>query len=1113
MNTGAAAPIPVPERAGGTIVGVQICLLGPLEVRVDPTTPIEVGGSRLRRLLILLALEPGRVVSAGQLIDALWEGEPPSGASNALQALVSRLRRAVPSLPVDARPGGYRLTLEPGAVDLHRFEAAVLAGRALLPTDPTGARQRLTEALDLWRGPALADAAGAAFARAPVARLEELRLTATEDLIEARSAMEAPDHLVPWLRELVAAHPLRERLTEQLIRTLHRAGRPAEALAAYDRLRGDLADTLGADPGPALAALHLAVLRNQPPGPPPSGDATIAEASRPDAAPMPRHRGDLPTPLTSFVGREAAVARVGDLLERARLVTLTGPGGAGKTRLAVESARAVADRFPDGVWLVELAPVADPAEVPQALLGLLGLREQAFFTGSRSRIPPSEATEPIVRAIDALTGRRAMLVLDNCEHQLDAAADLADRLLAACPDLRVLVTSREPLGITGEALHPVESLEQPPVGADPATALAYPSVRLFVDRAAAVRPDFRVDDRTVEPVVNICRSLDGMPLAIELAAARLRAMTAEQVSTRLEDRFRLLTGGSRTALPRHQTLRAVVDWSWDLLDPADQALWRRLAVFSGGATAAAVERVCAGGELASTEVLDRLFALVEKSLVIATDDADPRYRMLETIREYGLARLTEAGEEQRVRRAHADEFLSLAERADPELRGRDQLHWVERLRAEHDNLHGALRWAIDAPEVSRAVRLTAALGWYWWSRGHRIEGADLALEVFTLVERTSPPLDDGATPLATALATAYLLGAMNLVSAHADVASAQDWVDRAVRFADAFPDAAAKVALLRLSRPMSLIIVPATQLAGSSAFAGLFTDDDAWVAGVARIMHGHTQLNGGAPAEEAAEDFRIALELFRSVGDRWGLSTTRFALADLAARTGDRDDAIGQLRAALRAVEEFGAAEDVPHMRARLAHLHWQVGEHETARQLLAEAHEEAERLGADARAAVSATWSELLRDSGDWARAARWTERAAELVDRRGIAPQWSAMLATSLAHVRAAQGKLSAARTHLDRALELAIDAGDAPVVAIVVVGYADLALRAGRPRAAATLLGGADGVRGGHDQGSLDAIRVRLAVRTTLGESGFTEAYAGGLGTRVDQVAELLRVTLDA
>ncbi|MFI6262368.1 AfsR/SARP family transcriptional regulator [Micromonospora sp. NPDC051006] len=1130
---------------------MRISLLGPLEVHTDSGAPVEVGGARLRRLLIVLALEPGRLVSAGRLVDAIWDGQPPAGAVNALQALVSRLRRAAPGLPVEAGPGGYRLAVEPTAVDVHRFEAALTAGRALLATDPSDAARRLDAGLTLWRGPALADAADADFARAPVARLDELRLAGTEDLIEARAATEDPAALLPRLRELVTTHPLRERLAHQLILTLHRAGRPAEALTEYDRLRTTLAETLGADPGPELNALHLAVLRGEPaagtqhpryaeaapdlgaptmPGagpvngtPGPAQAAPTAPADRhpgaaaplraeraaptdehPAAARFPVHPpGGLPATLTSFVGREAAVDRVGDLLGRSRLVTLTGPGGAGKTRLAIESGRAVAHRFPDGVWLVELAPVTDPAEVPQAVLALLGLREQALIAG-RPRVPPGEAVDPTARLIEALAPRCALLVLDNCEHLLDAAAELADRLLGAAPDLRVLATSREPLGITGETLRPVEPLALPPPGADPAAAAAYPSVRLFIDRAGAVRPDFGVDTGTVAAVVGICRALDGIPLAIELAAARLRSMTADQVAARLDDRFRLLTGGSRTALPRHQTLRAVIDWSWDLLDPAERALWRRLAVFTGGATAATVERVCAGGELPPDDVFDRLSALVEKSLVLAVGDREPRYRMLETIREYGLARLAEAGEGQRMRQAHAAEFLALAERADPELRGPEQLRWIARLRADHDNLHAALRWVIGAGDAGTAVRLVGALGWYWWLRGQRAEGADLTREVVALAERTAAPLPPEA------LATAYAVGGMNLLAGHADLDGTRAWMRRAAELAD---DTSEHI-MLRLVGPMSGMVDLADPRAALPALRKLFTDPEPWVAAVARLMHGHMVLNGGSPAEEAAGNFRAALELFETAGDRWGISTSRFSLADLATRSGDHATAIAHLREALRDVELLGAAEDVPQMRAQLAHLWWQAGDRDQARALLDEAYREAERLGADEpRAAVAFAYSDLLRDAGDWPAAARWAERAAAVVGRRNVAPQWRAMVTTALGHVTAAVDDLPAARAHLDRALALAIESTDAPVVSIVLVGYADLALRAGRPAEAATLLGGADGVRGGSDRGSLDAARVTRAAHEALGEPEFAEAYAGGRGTRPDQACELIRVTLDA
>ncbi|MFG2108246.1 BTAD domain-containing putative transcriptional regulator [Micromonospora chersina] len=1083
---------------------MRISLLGPLELRADTGTPVEVGGARLRRLLILLALEPGRTVTVGRLTDALWAGDPPAGAANALQALVSRLRRA--GLPVEAQPGGYRLAVAPDDVDVHRFEAAVRAARTRLADDPAEGCRRLAEALDLWRGPALADVADADFARAPVARLTELRLAATEDLVRARLDRAAPEALLPQLRELVAAHPLREQLTGLLIRALHRAGRPAEALAEYERLRATLADTLGTDPGPELAALHLEILRGEPAAVPGRADRRVPADAPPAATPAAGAdagrpaRGNLPATLTSFVGREEEVARVAGLLDRFRLATLTGPGGAGKTRLAVESGRAVAGRFPDGVWLVPLAPVTDPAEVPQAALAALGLREQALLARAGRGAP--EPADPVGRLVDALAGRAVLLLLDNCEHLLDAAADLTERLLTACPGLRVLATSREPLGITGEALRPVESLALPPAGADPAAALAYPAVRLFADRAGAVRPDFTVDAATVGPVVRICRALDGMPLAIELAAARLRTMTAAQVDTRLDDRFRLLTGGSRTALPRHQTLRAVVDWSWDLLDDTERALWRRLAVFAGGATLEAAERVCGDGAVA--DVLDGLSALVDKSLVVAGGTGEPRYRMLETIREYGLDRLAEAGEADAVRRAHAAEFLALAEAAEPELRGAAQLDWLRRLSADHDNLHSGLRHAIAVGDAPTAVRYAAALGWYWWLTGQRAEGADLAGQVLAL------PGLAGAPPAATAIALAT--AALNLTATHSDtIAVSREWLDRAAELSRGREH---EHPLLRLAGPITAAFAANFQPPAMAAVTPLFDDPDPWVAGIARLLRAHALLNGGLPDSDAEADLRAGLAHYRRAGDRWGMSFSLTSLADLLDRRGQAAEATPHHEEAMGYFEELGVRGDVPEMRLRLAHNLWRRGDRDRAWAELDRAVHEADISGSDeTRAALAYGKAELLRAEGDRAGARACLTEGARLVGDRSIAPQWRALNASTLAVLDAADGDLVSARTRHDQALKLAVGSQDAPVVAAVLVGYADLALRLDRPAAAARLLGAATGIRGGPDHAVLDRARVEAAARDALGEAGFAEAYAGGLGYRWETAAEAVAVTLDA
>ena len=447
--------------------------------------------------------------------------------------------------------------------------------------------------------------------------------------------------------------------------------------------------------------------------------------------PLPRHpelgaapaasRTNLRAPITSFVGRDDDLARITAALHDARLVTLTGPGGAGKTRLAGEAASRLLDRMPDGVWMVELGSVAAPVDLPQALLSLFGAREIGLLAPlGASAVPPMERLE------EAIGGKRLLLVLDNCEHLIAAVAALVDRLLARCPELRVLATSREPLGLPGEVLHPVGPLAMPAQDVSATEALRYPAVRLFADRGAAARHGFVVDRATVAPVLRICRALDGVPLAIELAAARLRALTVEQIAGRLDDRFRLLGDGSRRALARHQTLRAVIDWSWDLLGDDERVLLRRLAVFAGGATLQAVEQVCAApglGGPAPEEVLYLLATLVDKSLLVAAEDADGevRYRMLETVRAYGEERRRKAGEDQALRRGHAGYFLVLAQRADPWLRRGDQLAWIARLAAERDNLHAALRWAVEAGDAALALRLVGALAWYWYLRSARAE--------------------------------------------------------------------------------------------------------------------------------------------------------------------------------------------------------------------------------------------------------------------------------------------------------------------------------------------------------------------------------------------------------
>ncbi|GAA3456023.1 BTAD domain-containing putative transcriptional regulator [Dactylosporangium matsuzakiense] len=985
-----------------------IGLLGPLEVRAGDGSAVEVGGSRLRVLVTLLALEPGRVVSAARLVDGVWGDNPPGGAGNALQSLVSRLRRLLPDGVVQARPGGYLLDVGGGAVDHLRFED--LVARARTAGEPGAAAGLLRQAEALWRGPALADAGDAEFARPWRARLDEPRLAATEDRLEAE--LRIGERVVAELEALVAAHPLRERLVGLLMRALADAGRGADALAAFERCRGRLADELGADPSAALLEVHAQVLRGE------------AEPERREPT-----AGNLRAALTSFVGRDTDVGAVRALVAANRLVTLVGPGGAGKTRLAVETGRALGERpgVADEVWLVELAPVTDPADVIQAVWGALGLRDPAGKPGPGRRFEPEDSPK---RLAAALAHRRLLLVLDNCEHVVAAAAQLAERLLGEAPHLRVLATSREPLGITGEALYSVG-----PLGAGAAG-------QLFRDRAAAVRPGAAADG---DAVGRICRALDGLPLAIELAAARCRSLTPAHIADRLDDRFRLLTRGSRTALPRHQTLRQVVDWSWDLLSAPERAMLRRLAIFPGGATAAAAAAVCdPDGRLGETDEL--LTDLAEKSLLVAGDDL--RYRMLETIRAYGLERLDEHGETDELRRRHGAWFLALAQRREPDLRGHDQLAALAELGAEHDNLHGALRRAIAAGDSDLAVRLVAVVGWYWWLGGHRVEGAALASAALSM----PGPADPDARALACGVA------AVNGFDGLTDTEMLDDWFAEAIGYQGSHP-------LFRLFQAVAGLYREGPVDAVLERITALSEDPDPWIAGLGRLLVGHTLLNTGARTAESRAAFEASLEAFQGIGERWGMAFALAALAETKAQEGRPLEAIAHFEEALTYLRQLGATEDRPVTEVRLAQQYDIVGDRERADACYAEARRTARRSAVpDSIAFVEYAYAyrALRCDALDEARA-RFA-RTLEIIGTHRVSPQMLGLVHGGRAVVFALDGDHAAARESTRRAVTLGRSAFDAPMIATVVADGAEAALLAGDPRRAAVLLAAAEAMRGG-------------------------------------------------
>lgn len=1040
---------------------MQIGMLGPFEIHTDDGTVADVPGARLRGLLIALALEPGRVVPKATLLDWIWGEHPPADATNALHRLVSRLRKALPEGSIDGLTDGYRLAVEPDAVDAARFER--LVGRARDDEGPQRVR-RLREALGLWRGAAMQDVGlpdSGAF-DAAVTRLERLRLTAMEDRFDAEISLGHGADLVTELTDLVVAHPLRERLVAALMRALVAAGRDTEALLAYQHAREALADALGVDPSPELSALHVALLR---------GESARREENRDT---------NLRAELTSYLGKDADVAAVAGLVAEHRLTTLIGPGGSGKTRLATETGRNVLGDLPDGVWMVEFAAIGADGDVAQATLAALGLRDALL--GEVSHLEPAD------RLVAALREREMLLILDNCEHVIESAAELAHRLLGECRRLRILATSREPLGITGEALWPVAPLTLPGEHATPGEIEAAPAVRLLRDRAGAVRKDLVVDADTLSTMARVCRVLDGMPLAIELAAARLRTMSIDQLANRLDDRFRLLTGGSRTALPRHRTLRAMVDWSWELLTDAERVVLRRLSVFSGGAGLEAAEPVCGGDTVAPEEVLELLTALTEKSLLVTVGDGAPRYRMLGTIKEYAQQRLAEAGEADLARHAHLAHFTALTETADPHLRRADQLTWLATLDTEHDNISAAMRGAIAAGEAQAAMRLAAGAGWYWWLSGHRAEGFELITAAGDLPGEVPDEVRATVYGLAVTFASA---------GRAADEHQVAEWIHKAYRFARRSGS----------RNPVLALVVPLERMlqgpdAILPAWESALDDDDPWVRAVARLHLGKARVMLGHAGQEADACLEAALTEFRAIGERFGISFALTELADRITTRGEFARACEYYEQAVAVVTEVGAVEDVIRMRSRQAQLYWLLGDQDAGAAAMAEADRHADRVTwPEALAELALTKAELARWRGDAEQARRQLDLATTMLGDK--AEQLRAVTHDLLGYLA---DDLAEARDHHAAALRAATEAGHAPMIAQALVGVADLALRHDQPEQAARLLAASDVVRGLPDRSLPDPARIERAARSRLGDTGFAEAAREGAQTSWDHLVEV-------
>jgi predicted ATPase/DNA-binding SARP family transcriptional activator/tetratricopeptide (TPR) repeat protein len=1009
---------------------MRVGILGPLTVTIDGR-PVEVTGARLRTLLVRLACEPGRFVSVERLAGALWPDAAPTDPANAVQSLVSRLRKTLDGHPaLVSGAGGYQLNLPTGGVDAHRFERLAGEGRqALRDGDPARAAALLTEALDLWRGPPDVDDALAA-------RWQELRLAAIEDHVEA-AGPRAPGQ-VARLRELTAAHPLRERLAAQLITALHAEGRRAEALAAFEDCRHRLAEELGVDPSPQLRQAHLLALTDRP-------------------------GGNLRTPLTSFVGRDDDVDRLATQILDRRLVTLVGPGGAGKTRLATT----VAARDPHAAWLVELAPVTEAADVPAAVL-------RALDSGGQLDTPPRVRRADVTgRLAELLAPADALLVLDNCEHVVAAAATLSEDLLGRCPKLRILATSREPLGILGETLFPVGPLAPEP------------AVRLLRDRAEAVRPGFEVTPAAAE----ICRRLDGLPLAIELAAARLRSFTAEQLVARLDDRFRLLTGGSRTALPRHRTLHAVVAWSWDLLEEPERAFGAAVAVFPGTFDAGAAAAVA--GVPDAEPLLDML---VDRSLLQVVAGDTVRYRMLETIREFALEELIRAGRAEAARSAHAAHFLALVERAEPHLRTAAQVWWLARLRPERANLHAAVTHACDAGDTVTAFRLGAACAWFWTFEDNHAEAAGLLARILDV------PGDVPAHLRAVVLAV-YIINS----GFAGDFQFADGLLDGCLALAAQVPPGTGHP-FVGLIGPVVMMFRDDSANGAAAVQAQLDGPVEPWSRGMLLSILGHLRENDGdmdgmLAAQEAAS---VA---FREIGERWGLSMTLASIADARARRGDFATAVALFAESIALHHELGVRTSEAYQRIRLATIRRHTDGPGAARAELHRFADDPSSLPRDVSHAMLEL-GQLARHEGDLDEAERcyleaWRRQAQSPL----VAPQYRAVVLVGWAQLDLRRGDLPAAAARLADALAMAVPVRDMPVVAQVAIGSAALAAAAGEPVTAARILGVARTLGGGDDLSNPDLLAQSAALREELGPDVYDDAVRRGAA--MDRAAALLLV----
>jgi predicted ATPase/DNA-binding SARP family transcriptional activator len=1026
------------------VEGVRYGLLGPMEISAAGR-PLKLPGRAECALLAQLLLSPGRTLPVTQLIDRLWsESTLPTDPMNALQLRVSKLRRALKGLglhDVVTRDGaGYRADVQASAVDAVDFVARVTGIRASADVDHPRRLRAYDDALALWRGPALSDFATEPWAAVATARLSEVRLAAVTERSHAALALgrhlEVVSDLEPW----VAEDPTLESLAALLMVALYRSGRQADALAVFARTRSVLDEELGLEPSLSLKSLQARVLRQdaslgepaQDLPSPPAPSSTGRRRSEDRLAPT-----NLPTVVRPLIGRAVDLDAVSELIRTTRLLTLIGPGGAGKTSLALAAVARSAEAYDDGAFGIRLAAVTSPGEVPLAVADAIGV---PLDSGQADR-------DVRDRLLAYLAHRRVLLLFDNCEHVIDAVAALVDDMLGRCPDVTVLATSQEALAIPAEVQVIVGPLEVPPEGAPTSETLAYPATQLFVERARAVRPGLVFTADELAAIGHIARALDGLPLALELAAARVVAMSATEISDRLDQRFGLLTSGARTAEARQRTLRATVEWSYTLMTDQEQRVFDRLSVFQGGWTLAAAEAVVGDESMAAGTVLEIIGRLVQRSMVVVERGERTRYRMLETLRQYASEKLTERGDAVGTRSRHAEYFRERVEEADVALRGRGQRDAFLALLEEQPNIRTALAWfGRRDGDPDAALTMAGALGLFW-HLGRHVEGREV---LNRLIE----------APAGSPLARARAMQALSLVQrpraclVHPDPVCADAAAQSLATFDEA--DEVHRAALSRVLLAVEGVTGAHRERSEAllrEAFEVFSGSADAWGLAVIGFVRMEMLLKSGDVAGSLDVGHGTAAA-FRRLDDPWGLSATLYHLGWGLRQFGRYDEAARVLAEAIDVADSAHMHNTVQWALADLAVTQMHLGHEDSARALLDRASATSTHVGDGAGELLADYGHGLLAwSAGEWEEARRRLTAAVEGFGRLAT-PVMEGQALTGLASCDEAAGDAPSAQRRFESALVIGRRTREAAVTAAALEGLSRLAYTSGDDASAARL-----------------------------------------------------------